>query len=312
MTNENLSGEHRLQLFDCRMAAAVGRRSNPISTVGLPVAASTLDIDTAPTIPLQDTSIAAALPGTAPAIRGVIGWSLLPGQLVGAVLEFTVMKADPLAPGALHYQVRTVVGKWDEPMTGNGRLREGADGSGLAPLEIKVARDGTKMMNTRGSWDHCIVAVDNCTRPYLYAVQPAYALITFPGVNDMLMSQATSDDPTHASPDGNTGNWGVTYRITRGNHPAARRHSGRWHRDAHREPEHRQPPVRAPFSYAGTLRAGSGAGRVIPTLVWGTTRNSTGVVWLFRPQPGVPESQTFELMHAGGACMPVDIRLKGV
>ena len=312
VTVENFSPDHSLTLTDGRVVAAVGQHADPIKGVGLPVAIGALDIDNAQEIPLADPTVAPAASLTAPAIRGVIGWNLYPEQMVGAIIEFTVMKSSSTAPGDLHYMVRVVAGRWDERMTGNFRLNEGRDGSGLSALQMKVSHAGELMTHSRGSWDHCDIAIDNRAHPFSYSREPRFAFITFPGTNDLLMTRANSYDPDHASTDGNAGNWGVVYRITVYTTLPA---------DASRRKriEMRFVAVNTwskssgqVSPYAGAARVNGGAINTIPVLKWGTTRNSTRVIWTFTPLPGETSSQSFQLMHAGGACLPVAIRLKGI
>jgi len=312
VTVENLSPDHSLTLTGGRVVAAVGRHADPIKGVGLPIAVGALDIDNAQGIPLADPTVAPATSLTAPAIRGVIGWNLYPGQMVGAIIELTVMKSIPSAPGDLHYMVRVVAGRWGEQMTGNSRLSEGGNGSGLSAMQVKVSHAGELMTHSRGSWAHCDIAIDNRTHPFSYSLNPRFAFITFPGANDLLMTRANSYDSQHASIDGNAGNWGVMYRITvyvtlPANTSRGKRIEMRfvavntWSKSSGQV-----------NPYAGAARVNGGAVNTIPVLKWGTKRNSTGVIWTFTPLPGNISSQTIQLVHAGGACLPVAIMLKGI
>lgn len=312
VTVENLSPWHELTLSEVRVVAAVGTRANPIATVGLPVAKRALDIERAPQHSLPDTSIAMAdAPGGA-AVRGIIGWNLKPGQMVGAVIEFTVQQRDGDADTGINYMARTVAGTRDEQLTGNLRLREGSDGHGLAPLIIKRLADGTRISHTRGSWEHSSIIIDNRHHPFIYSTKPRYALVTFPDANDLLMTRATSYDPAHASPDGNAGNWGVTYNIIVFTSLPPEGVKPRPIEMRLVSLNTRNETLDLPYAYAGVMRVGRGDSRAIQPIKWGTGANGTQVVWVFHPQPGEFDSQSFQLMHAGGACLPVGIRLKGL
>lgn len=168
ITIENMMTSHALTLYDCRGMAVVSSVGNALIGAGIPLAVQGLNIETAPRIPINDFIVAPASSTKEPHLRGVIGWNVPVNRLIGAVVEFTVLKLAPQA--RMKYMVRVVVGKKDESFTGNSRLREGANGSGLAQAQIRSVVSGQYMNHSRGSWPSSIIALSNQAHPFVYSV----------------------------------------------------------------------------------------------------------------------------------------------
>jgi hypothetical protein len=218
-----------------------------------------------------------------PGTTGVIlGFEVDNLTLMAAVIHLSVRAKDGV--GLLDYRIRSVACEIeDDPTAYVGDPRAG---------------DG----HYRGSWDGCEIRMSNAESPFQCdaAYDRRRLRITYSGVGDIIFTQHESYDWQRATDNG--GNYGVTYHLEMSFH-----NNG----EATRQVEMRILAQDVGGPYRGAAFSDEDdEPRGIPEIDWVTMPNGTQRIFDFGVQHGESVTRVLEIMHAGGATMPVAFWLR--